>query len=180
MIRKEGLPDAERVIEAASRFDVYEQVKNEGAFVVWIEEQKKFSLGALAHFNVSLGTGIKRTEIIQTAKNIAAMLTAGLSISRALSVIERQSSNPRMKKIAIGLIESIKKGSSFHEALGTYPKVFPEFFVAMSKAGEESGSLANALVIVGLQMERSEELSRKIKGAMIVERSFVFCATSSS
>ena len=34
----------------------------------------------------------------------------------------------------------------------------------MVRSGEESGSLADALAVVGLQMERSEELIRKIRG----------------
>ncbi|MFA6519317.1 MAG: type II secretion system F family protein [Candidatus Paceibacterota bacterium] len=166
-VRKEGTPDEKRTIEASSRFDVYEQVRNEGGFVTAIEELRGFGLGALSRFNISIGTGIKRMEIIRTAKNLSAMLSAGLSISRALSVIERQSSNKHLKAIAVGLAESIKKGSSFHEALALHPDVFPEIFIAMARAGEESGSLADSLTIVALQMERSEELIRKIKGAMI-------------
>lgn len=166
-VRKEGAPDEKRIVEAPSRFDVYEQVRNEGGFVTAIEELRGFSLGALSRFNISIGTGIKRMEIIRTAKNLSAMLSAGLSISRALSVIERQSSNKHLKAIAVGLAESIKKGSSFHEALALHPDVFPEIFIAMARAGEESGSLADSLTIVALQMERSEELIRKIKGAMI-------------
>ena len=51
------------------------------------------------------------------AKNLSAMLSAGLSLSRALSIIERQSGNKRLKKIVAELSESIKKGASFHEAL---------------------------------------------------------------
>lgn len=166
-IRKEGSQDEIRTVEARSRFDVYEQTRNEGGFVTAIEEQGKFTLGALSRFNISIGTGIKRIEIIRTAKNLSAMLSAGLSISRALSVMERQSNNKHLKAVATGLAESVKKGSSFHEALAEYPAVFPEIFVAMARAGEESGSLANSLSVVALQMERSEELSRKIKGAMI-------------
>lgn len=166
-VRKEGAPDDKRIVEAPSRFDVYEQIRNEGGFVTAIEELHGFSLGALSKFNISIGTGIKRMEIIRTAKNLSAMLSAGLSISRALSVIERQSSNKHLKAVANGLAESVKKGSSFHEALAMHPDVFPEIFVAMARAGEESGSLADSLTVVALQMERSEELIRKIKGAMI-------------
>lgn len=166
-VRKEGVTDDKRVVEAPSRFDVYEQIRNEGGFVTTIEELHGFSLSMFSHLNISIGTGIKRTEIIRTAKNLSAMLSAGLSISRALSVIERQSSNKHLKAIATGLAESVKKGSSFHEALAVYPDVFPEIFVAMARAGEESGSLADSLTVVALQMERSEELIRKIKGAMI-------------
>lgn len=167
IIRKEGAPDTTSTVEAPSRFAVYDRVKNEGGFVVSIEEQRTFTLHTLSRFNITMGTGVKRREIIRTAKNLSAMLSAGLSISRALSVIERQSSNKYLKSIATGLSDKIKKGSSFHEALSTYPKVFPEIFVAMVRAGEESGSLAESLIVVALQMERSEELVRKIKGAMI-------------
>ena len=166
MIRKEGTPDQTRIVEASSRFDVYAQIKNEGGAVVSITEQGSKS-SFLSRFNIVIGTGVKRSDIIRMAKNLSAMLSAGLSISRALSVIERQSSNRHMKKIATGLSESVKKGSSFHEALSGYPKVFPEIFVAMARAGEESGSLADSLTVVALQMERSEELIRKVRGAMI-------------
>lgn len=166
-IRKEGARDEVRVVEAESRFAVYDQVRSEGGVVVSITEKKGFSLAALSRFNISIGSGIKRMEIVRTAKNLAAMLAAGLSIARALSIVERQSSNKRLKAVAAGLSESIKKGSSLHEALALYPRVFPEIFVAMVRAGEESGSLTDSLSAVALQMERSEELIRKIKGAMI-------------
>ena len=156
-----------RTIEAPSRFEVYSQVRGEGGFVTDIEEGRWFGPDLFSRLNFSIGTGIKRTEIIRTAKNLSAMLSAGLSISRALSVIERQSGNKYLKAIATSLAESVKKGSSFHEALALHPEVFPELFVAMARAGEESGSLADSLSVVALQMERSEELIRKIKGAMI-------------
>lgn len=166
-IRKEGQPDEIRTIEADSRFAVYSLVRNEGGFVALIEEQSALSFRSLARYNISIGTGVKRVEIIQTAKNLSAMLSAGLSISRALSVIERQSSNKSLKAITTGLSDAVRKGASFHEALTAYPRVFPEIFVAMVRAGEESGSLADSLTVVAVQMERSEELIRKIRGAMI-------------
>ncbi|MCX6787939.1 MAG: type II secretion system F family protein [Candidatus Kaiserbacteria bacterium] len=166
-VRKEGTPNEVRVISAASRFDVYSQVRNEGGFVIELKELHGFSLGRFSRFNISIGTGIKRMEIVRTAKNLSAMLSAGLSLSRALSVIERQSGNKHLKEIVAGLSESVKKGSAFHEGLAAYPRVFPDIFVAMVRAGEESGSLPDSLTVVALQMERSEELIRKIKGAMI-------------
>ncbi len=165
-IQKEGAPDEIRSIEASSHFAVYEEIQKEGGLVIDLQD-------GIIGFKIptwllmTIGTGVKHMEIVRVAKNLSAMLSAGLSISRALSVIERQSGNPRLKKIASGLADAIKKGSSFHEALALYPKVFPELFVAMSKAGEESGSLSESLMVVGLQMERSDELTRKIKGAMI-------------
>jgi len=165
-IQRQGAPDEERVVEAASRFAVYDQIQKEGGIVTALaEDTGGFALPAW--LNITIGTGVKRAEIIRLARNLSAMLAAGLSLSRALSVIERQSSNAYLKKITTSLSEAIKRGSSFHEALALFPSVFPPLFTAMAKAGEESGSLTDALNVVGVQLERSEELTRKIKGAMI-------------
>ena len=98
-VRKEGLADETRVVHAASRFEVYSQIRGEGGFVTSLEEKPEASLGSLSQFNISIGTGIKRMEIVHMAKNLSAMLSAGLSVSRSLSIIERQSSNKYMKKI---------------------------------------------------------------------------------
>ena len=165
-IRKEGMPDQVRVVEAPSRFAVYEQIQKEVGVVSELRDGTGgFALPAW--LTITIGTGVKRAEVIRMARNLSTMLAAGLPLSRALSVIERQSGNKRLKEIITALSESIKKGSSFHEALAAYPNVFPKLFAAMAKAGEESGSLADSLMIVGVQMEHSEELVRKIKGAMI-------------
>jgi len=165
-IQKEGVPNQTRTIEAASHFAVYDQIQKEGGVVVSITDNAG-GFTPPSWFSISIGTEVKRAEIVRLTKNVSAMLSAGLPLARALSVIERQSSNKYLKKIAAGLSESIKKGSSFTEALAQYPKVFPEIFIAMARAGEESGSLANSLNVIALQMERSEELARKIRGAMI-------------
>ncbi|MHB8860446.1 MAG: type II secretion system F family protein [Minisyncoccota bacterium] len=165
-LRKDGVPDQERVVEAPSHFEVYSQIqKEEGTIVKLVEVGKGFRLPSWLF--ISFGTGVKHSEISRLAKNLSAMLKAGLSLARALSVTERQSSNKHLKAIAVSLSESIRKGSSFHEALAAFPNVFSDLFVAMAKAGEESGSLADSLSAVGTQMERSDELVRKIKGAMI-------------
>lgn len=165
-IRKGGTSDEVRAVEASSRFAVYDQVQKEGGTVIELEEDAE-KLALPAWLNISIGTGVKRAEIIRLARNLSAMLNAGLPLSRALSVIERQSGNKHLKIIVAKISDSIKKGSSFHEALAVYPKIFPELFIAMVRAGEESGSLTDALNVVAIQMERSETLVRKIKGAMI-------------
>jgi len=171
-IRKEGVaseaggPEEVRTIEAPSRFAVYEQVQKEGGVVTKITEMST-GVHLPAWATITIGSGVKRSHVIRMNKNLSAMLAAGLSLSRALSVIERQSSNKRLKAIAAQMSESIRKGSSFHEALSAHPKVFSGLMVAMARAGEESGSLADALSVVALQMERAEELTKKVRGAMI-------------
>jgi type IV pilus assembly protein PilC len=98
---------------------------------------------------------------------MGAMLTAGLTLSRALSVMERQSGNKALKSIVISLEAQVKAGKAFHEALAEHPKVFTKLYIAMAKSGEESGTLAASLGIVAKQMERNHALVKKVRGAMI-------------
>lgn len=165
-IRKENAPDETRSIEAPSRFAVYDLVGKEGGTVVTlVEGARGFKIPAW--LDVTFGTGIKQLELITLTRNLSATLSAGLSLSRSLSIIERQTSNKRLKKLVAEVGDSISKGSSFHEALDAHRNVFSNLFIAMVRAGEESGSLADTLSIVGLQMDRAYALVRKIRGAMI-------------
>jgi type IV pilus assembly protein PilC len=100
-------------------------------------------------------------------RNLGSMLKAGLTVTRALSVIERQSTNPKLKEVLKDITARINNGEQFFEALKEYPDVFSDLYVAMIKAGEESGNLAESLQTLSIQMERSSNLTKKIKGAMI-------------
>ncbi len=170
--RKEDGSEEKRVVDAPSRFAVYAEAEKGGETVSAIEEQSTFSLGKLA--NITIGTGVKLDEMITFTKNLSAMLSAGLTLSRALSVTERQSGNKVLKNIVIDLGNKIKGGASFHEALAAHKKVFSKLFIAMTKSGEESGTLADALKVVAKQMERSSALTKKVRGAMIYPAIILF------
>lgn len=159
----------QRVVEAPDRFAVYEIARQEGNTVASIQEGKSFSFSKF--FNVQkieyYISRVKSDEMVMLTRNLGAMLVAGLPLTRALSVIERQSKNPRLKGVLESIQARINKGDQFNEALAEYPKVFDDLYVAMVRAGEESGGLADALKILSVQMERASSLKKKIKGAMI-------------
>lgn len=173
VVRKTDGSLEKRVVEAATRFAVYEQVEKEGASVASLEEggggMTLPSFGGL-----SLGGGVSMQDRITFTKNLAAMLSAGLTLSRALSVISRQSTNKNLKRVVDALEAKVKAGSGFHEALADHPKVFSTLFIAMTKAGEESGTLSEALATIARQMDSAYTLQKKIKGAMIYPAVIVF------
>lgn len=163
------------VMDLPNRFAIYESVEKSGKSVVTIAEGGGggFALPAWAKFTLT-SDNVKIEDRITFTKNLAAMLAAGLTLSRALSVIDRQSTNKALKKVTRALAESVKQGAPFHEALAMYPNVFAPLFVAMVKAGEESGTLADSLKVVAMQMDRAHTLAKKIKGAMIYPSIIVF------
>lgn len=156
-------------VSAEDRFGVYAVAREQGHTVTNVEEDSSFSLSKFVDvekINAFLSK-VKDDELIMVTRNLGSMLNAGLSISRAISVIERQTTNPKLKKVMKSVAASINKGDSFFEALSDFPKVFDDLYVSMIKAGEESGSLAESLGTLSVQMERANNLKKKIKGAMV-------------
>ena len=150
-------------LDAEQKSEVYAHVGAEGATVINVTAQKGSWLAKLRSF---LGA-VKMDEKIILTRTFSAMLNAGLSVSRALSVLERQTKNPMLKRILATVQNDVAKGLGLHEAFAKHPKVFDHLFVSMVKAGEESGGLADALITVGRQMERSHTLVKKVRSAMI-------------
>jgi type IV pilus assembly protein PilC len=157
----------EGTAESQSKFTLYNDLKTEGSLLVSAEEANRFGLkGLLVKLFPFLGN-ISTVQKIAFAKNLSAMIKAGLSLSRALSVIERQSGTSKFRAVVEGINLEIRKGKTLSEALKNYPNIFSDLFISMSKAGEESGGLSEALANVALQMDKTYRLQKKIKGAMI-------------
>jgi type IV pilus assembly protein PilC len=164
---KDGTKVTETV-DAADRFGVYAIARESGHTVSNI---KTTGSGLTSRFNLEkinyFLSRISDDELVMVTRNLGSMLVAGLTVSRALTVIERQSTNPRMKGVTKQVVAKINQGGQFYEGLRDFPDVFDDLYVAMVKAGEESGNLAEALQTLAIQMERTTNLKKKIKGAMI-------------
>ena len=107
------------------------------------------------------------------ARNLSKMLDAGLPITRGLSIMERQAKGT-LKTVLIALNEALSKGTTLSDAMREYPSVFSTLFISMVRAGEESGNLSFALQNVSLQMDKSYQLMKKIRGAMMYP-AVIFC-----
>jgi len=115
----------------------------------------------------SFFSSVKEAEKIVLSRNLSTMIKAGLPLSRALDVSERQTKNKKLQSVLRSVNREVTGGGAFHEALGKFPKVFSPLFVSMVKAGEESGKLSEALSMISRQMNRTYQLKRKVRGALI-------------
>ncbi|HVU06547.1 MAG TPA: type II secretion system F family protein [Candidatus Paceibacterota bacterium] len=164
-VRKDGT-HYEDTLEAADKFALYKELHARGETVLSVSD-KRSKPNALKRFaSISLG-GIKAEDRILFAKNLSAMIKAGLPLSRSLAVLDRQMNKKQWKGIIASLEDSLSKGSSFSQALAAFPKYFPPFLTSMVAVGEESGSLSQSLLIVADQLEKSHNLQKKVRGAMI-------------
>ncbi|MDO8499107.1 MAG: type II secretion system F family protein [bacterium] len=95
------------------------------------------------------------------------MTKAGLSIISALQILSDEIENTKLKAVATDIKLEVEKGKQLSEAVAKYPKIFPAIYVSMIAAGESSGKMEKALDEIYIQMKKSQELSSKVKGAMI-------------
>lgn len=153
--------------EAKDKFTIYKELKEEGNDVISVHEkgESKSIIGWLQ--SVQIFARVKMHDRIIFARNLGAMIDAGLPVSRALSVMERQAKNQKLKKILASLNSDISSGKTLSDGMKLFPDTFSSLFISMVKAGEQSGSLSQSLKVVANQMDKSYSLQKKVKGAMM-------------
>jgi type IV pilus assembly protein PilC len=154
----------EKKVEAKERLDLYRIIREEGGTVVSISEVKNAAYKNIFSERVK---GIKTHDKIILAKNLGAMIKAGLSVTRAFSVMEKQARTKSLKKLFQDLASDVSHGETLSDAMKKKQKIFSPLFISMVRAGEESGNLAGSLDVVSTQMEKSYMLTKKVKGALI-------------
>jgi len=156
----------EDTMEATDRFALSRELKSRGSTPISITE-KKNSFFNFSDFFALVFSRIEISELIIFTKNLSGMLHVGLSLSRALSVLKKQTKNEKFNKILIALSAEIDSGGTLSSGFAKFPNVFSKLFVSMSRAGEESGNLSGALSEVGMNLEKAHSLTKKVRGALI-------------
>ena len=156
------------LIEAASKSELARSLRQEGYFLtsVSLAEAEGTRIRQWKRF-FRIWSRISLLEKMNFARHLATMIKAGLPLNRSLQILAKQTKNSQFAKIITEIEENVRKGQSFSDSLGKYPRVFSELFVNMVKVGETSGNLEEVLKILGSQMAKDHELRSRIKGAMI-------------
>lgn len=154
----------QEVKEFSDKGALYNAVRSNDASILSVEEVASKKTG-LKFF--SFGKRVKSQDVITFAKNLAVMIDAGLSVSRALTILQKQSKNKNLIAVLGEINASVNGGETLSKSMEIRPDIFSGLFISMVKAGEESGKLSYSLRVVADQLDKSQSLSKKIKGAMI-------------
>jgi len=118
---------------------------------------------------ISFGQGkkVKSRDIVIFTRQFSTMINAGLPLVQALDILARQTDSEVLKKAIQETLYDVEAGNTLADALGQHPKVFTNLYVNMVAAGESGGLLDTILMRLATFLEKSEQLQRKVKGAMI-------------
>ena len=139
------------------------RLRQKGLIVVDIEELTPASAtDIMARFK-----RVKATDLTIASRQLSTMVSSGMTLLRALYVIEEQTENEKLKETFAAVRKDVEAGLSLSDSLARHPDVFNDLYVAMVAAGETGGILEQTLVRVADQLEKDDSLRRQVRAAMV-------------
>jgi type IV pilus assembly protein PilC len=148
-------------LEGSGEMAVAHELRQQGLLVIDVKEQKVHEKDILAPFK-----GIRLGDLVVFSRQLATMINAGLPIVRALYILSEQTENPKLVDVVVAVRKDVESGLSLSESLEKHPEVFSRLYVEMVKAGEIGGILDGVLLRLADQLERDQDLRRKIRSAL--------------
>jgi len=150
-------------VDAESKQAVAEQLKARGLIVVDIEEKGGSKEITLNPFKKRVKAG----DLTVMTRQLATMVSSGMTILRSLYVLEAQTENEQLQATLVKVRKDVEAGLPLSDALERQNQVFSPLFVAMTRAGETGGVLEESLDRVADQLEKDDALRRQVKSAMV-------------
>jgi type IV pilus assembly protein PilC len=149
-------------VEADSKQAVAEQLKERGLVVVDIAAKYRSK-----ELNIELFARVPAKDLAVASRQLATMVTSGMSIMRALQVLETQTGSKMLRDTIGGVRRDVEAGLLLSDAMARHPRVFGPLYVSMVRAGETGGVLEDCLMRVADQLEKDAALKRQVRAAMI-------------
>jgi len=156
----------EDVIEADSREKAIEKLSQRNCFPVKIEEVSG-DIKPVSAAAIGSSIRVKPASIVIFSRQLASLLKSGVPLARSLSIICEQTEDAHFKVLLDNIYCRIKDGDSFSSVLANYPKVFSALYIAMIRAGESSGNLAESLFRIADHLKKQNDFLSRVRSALI-------------
>jgi type IV pilus assembly protein PilC len=148
-------------VEGTDTMAVVFTLRQQGLLVIDVKEQGVAQKDILEPFKK-----VRLDDVVVFTRQFATMINAGLPIVRALYILTKQTENKKLKETIDAVRKDVEAGLALSEALDKHPKVFSRLYTEMVRAGEIGGILDGVLLRIADQLEKDQELRRKVKSAM--------------
>jgi general secretion pathway protein F len=153
------------VINASSRQEAIEKISEMGYLPMSIEEVREGESAAFSSKKLNR-VKLNSKQITVFTRQLAILLRSGVPILKGLLILAEQALNPDFKAILNTINAQIKDGNSFSAALAAFPNIFSALYVALVRAGEDSGTLEISLLRIAEYRQKQEQIFTSIKTAL--------------
>jgi len=113
-----------------------------------------------------LGKKVKTADLLVFTRQLSTIVGAGLPLLQGLDILAEQTEDANFAGVVEAVAANVEAGQSFSDALHEFPRVFPDLYVSMVRAGEAGGDLDGVLLQLADYLEAMEDLKRRVKSAM--------------
>ena len=156
------------VLEADSIRQVRQLLRDKGLTPLGVNPtRKKESTDRLGFLSELFKPTLSVSERALVTRQLATLIGAGLPIEEALLAVSKQSEKPSIQSMMLTVRAKVMEGFSLANALGEYPRAFPNLHRATVAAGESAGHLDLVLNRLAEFTETQQESSSKVKQALV-------------
>jgi type IV pilus assembly protein PilC len=116
---------------------------------------------------INLKKKVSTKSLVLFTRQLATLIAAGLPLVKALRTLQDQLEPGPLKGVIKSIADEVESGSNFSEALTRFPKVFPDFYINMIKAGELGGMLEDILKRLSEFLDKTQKLKDRVKSALM-------------
>ena len=130
----------------------------------WLTSLKEEGTGGL-NTEIELFSKLTTKEISIFCRQFSFILSAGMTIMRAIDIIRQQSESKKLKSILSKVSEDVQKGISLSSAMEKH-KEFPELLINMVNVGETGGNLDIIMIKMADYYNKEYKQKQKVKQAL--------------
>jgi type IV pilus assembly protein PilC len=173
--KKPGGEALSGTLNAQNESDAVGELRRQGLIVISLAAQKGGgSKGGKSSFLSMSGkkgfkkgkARVKTQDMVVFTRQMATMISAGIPLVEAIEILAEQTTNLGFKMTLEEIAANVRAGKDLSQALGQHPRIFPNIYVNMVKAGEASGQLDIVLTRLAEYQEAAAKLKAEIKAAM--------------
>lgn len=160
------------IIEAINIDLAIEGLQKRGLSIVSIKPEEEKGKGLFS--GVSFFDSVSNKDIVILSRQMATLFEAQVSALRVFQLLAMQSENPSLRRRLKEVVDDLQSGNSISGSLNKHSDVFSPFYINMVKAGEESGKLDQTFMYLADYLDRTYEVSSKVKTALIYPAFVIF------
>ncbi|WLD92249.1 type II secretion system F family protein [Alkalihalobacillus sp. AL-G] len=149
-------------INAETRVNAITVLKEKGIATTEINEYKQNVFTK----EITITTALKPRELVIFLRQFAALLEAGVSVVQSVQILQEQSEQKSLTRVLTTIQEQVQQGESLSNAMGTHVKFFPPMVIQLTRVGEVSGNLDEAMSRLADYFEKRYEMRQKVISAL--------------
>lgn len=149
-----------QILREKQQFCLDYQVSGDGA-------EASLRTAAAANAGDGVSYKLKSKEIVIFCRQLSAMLSAGITIVRALNILYQKAENKKYKECLLMLYEAVQKGQLLSAAMRKLGSAFPVLLINMIESGETGGTLDSVMLKMADHYEKDNRLKNQVRNAMI-------------